>query len=280
MPATNNMKRFLKHSATSAITLLLGLLLTASVYGSSSAAVDHELWGEVLERFVDDDGFVDYHGLLEDPATFNRYIDQIENSSPESHPALFNGPEEELAYYINAYNALVFKGVLARGPESESVWRGLISGYNFFVRMDIRVGGRETNLKSLEDDVIRAKYKDPRIHAALNCASIGCPRLIRQPYLGATLDQQLQAVMVGFLNADQHIQVDSENRIVRISKIFKWFEEDFLEYEASQGNSGGTKTERMLQYINRFRPDSQRIPVDYKIDHLKYDKGINSRQTD
>ena len=274
------MKKFLEYSGASAVSLLLGLLLTASAYGSSSPAVDHQLWGDVLERFVDDDGFVDYQGILDEPATFNRYIDQIENIGPESHPALFNGPEEELAYYINAYKALVFKGVLARGPEPESVWRGLISGYNFFVRMDIRIGGRETNLKSLEDDVIREVYKDPRIHAAINCASIGCPRLIQQPYLGTTLDDQLQEVMVGFLNDEQHIQVDSEKRIVRISKIFKWFEEDFLEYEASQGNTRGTKTERMLQYINRFRSESQRIPVDYEIEHLKYDKGINSRQTD
>ena len=272
------MRPFLELPAVSAFGMLLGVfLVTAPVSGSSAPAIDHDLWGEVLEAFVDENGQVDYHGLHESPDTFDQYIEQVENFGPASHPELFDSREDELAYYINTYNALVFKGVLARGPETRSVWRGLISGYNFFVRMDIRVGGEKTNLKSLEDDIIREEFRDPRIHAALNCASIGCPRLIRQPFLGATLDEQLQDAMIGFLNDERHVLVDSESGVARISKIFDWFDEDFLEYEADKGNTGGSEAERLLHYINRFRPESRQIPADYRVEFLKYDKAINSR---
>ena len=108
-------------------------------------------WEAVLQEFVDARGFVDYEGLAARRAGFDGYVATVEATGPRSDPDLFPSRNDKLSYYLNAYNALVFKGVLARGPEEESVWRGAISGYNFFAKMKITVGGEEMGLKKLED---------------------------------------------------------------------------------------------------------------------------------
>lgn len=102
---------------------LLGLLTEVCVL-ADPPHFSHEEWTQVLSRFVDERGLVDYGALAEQRDVFDPYIAKIESSSPETHPELFATREEKLAYYINAYNAMVFKGVLDRGPEEESVWKG------------------------------------------------------------------------------------------------------------------------------------------------------------
>ncbi|MEO1366647.1 MAG: DUF547 domain-containing protein [Acidobacteriota bacterium] len=236
-------------------------------------AFDHAPWTAVLSQFVDDRGFVDYAGLYRDRAVFDRYIRSIEAVSPESHPQRFPTRQDALAYYLNAYNAHVFDGVLDRGPEKKSVWRGLISGLNFFVRFKITVGGRTTNLKKLEEKVILETFKDPRVHAALNCASIGCPRLPQEAFLPERLDEQLDAAMREWVNDPRHVEVDAAARRVKINKIFDWFEGDFLGYEKRQGTGKPTQ----IDYINRFRGADRQIPRDFSISFLPYDKGINAQ---
>ncbi|MEM7581898.1 MAG: DUF547 domain-containing protein [Acidobacteriota bacterium] len=233
----------------------------------------HAVWTEVLQRFVDDEGLVDYAGLAADRGDFDQYVGAVEAVSPKSHPERFSGRDEALAYYINAYNALVFQGVLERGPETKSVWRGLISGYAFFVSMKVTVGGEKISLKALEDDIVRAEFQDPRIHAALNCASIGCPRLPQEAFDPATLDAQLDATMQEFVSDPRHVAVEAKSRRVRLSKIFDWFTDDFLDEEKRQGRPKAN----LIDYVNRYRsPDSQ-IPRDYSIRFLPYDKGINQQ---
>ncbi|MEO1083474.1 MAG: DUF547 domain-containing protein [Acidobacteriota bacterium] len=236
-------------------------------------AFDHAPWTAVLSKFVDDRGLVDYEGLSRDRAVFDRYIRSIEAVSPASHPQRFPTTNDSLAYYLNAYNAHVFDGVLDRGPEKKSVWRGLISGLNFFVRLKIEVGGRTTNLKKLEENVILKTFKDPRVHAALNCASIGCPRLPQEAFLPDRLDEQLDAAMREWANDPRHVEVDAAARNVGLNKIFDWFEGDFLGYEKRQGTADPTQ----IDYINRFRDADRQIPRDFSISFLPYDKGINDQ---
>ena len=130
----------------------------AAVPAGAAEPFSHADWERVLERFVDARGFVDYQGLAEDRGALDRYLARLRAASPESDPGLFPSPDHELAYWINAYNAWVFWGVLDRGPDLDSVWGFLGTGISFFSGMDIELGGRETNLKALEDEVIRARY--------------------------------------------------------------------------------------------------------------------------
>ena len=234
----------------------------------------HELWSDVLSRYVDDDGMVAYEDLAANRFALDQYLDSIREAGPDTRPEIFGNREAELAYYINAYNALIFEGVLARGPEQTSVWRGLVSGYGFFVRMKVELDGATTNLKSLEDDIIREKFGDPRIHAALNCASMGCPRLPREVFNAEWLDRQLDAAMREFVTDPRHVRVDAAGGIVHLSRIFDWFESDFIEYEELRGNADAV----LLDYINRYRGADARIAREMKIKFLKYDKGINSRK--
>ncbi len=256
---------------TSSLLLALGLAFQPNA--ASAQGFSHDDWDSVLGRFVDERGFVDYEGLSRDRAVFDRYVAQVESKSPKSHPNLFPGGDDKLAYYLNAYNALVFKGVLSRGPEKKSVWSGLISGFNFFVRMKVKVGGETMSLKSLEDKLIRDAFKDPRIHAALNCASISCPRLPQKAFVAATLQTDLDAAMREFVTTASHFKIDQKARTVWLSEIFDFFPADFLGYEKAQGNA----KPNILDYINRYRPADGQAPRDFKVKYFDYDKGINKQ---
>jgi hypothetical protein len=256
-----------------AILLALFTLLNGpKMLYAAETVYDDSAWASVLETYVDNQGYVDYPSLNRNREMLNRYLTIVRNSGPETTPNQFPTREHELAYYINAYNVLVFNGVLARGPETESVWSGLISGLNFFVRMDIELDGQITNLRNLENKVIRDKFKDPRIHAALNCASVSCPRLPREPFTPGNLDQQLESSMMEFAGNTNNVRVDTLNSTVYLSEIFDWFDKDFLEYEQSQNNNSGS----LLDYINRYRAIDQKIDTGFKIRFIDYNKALNS----
>ena len=258
-------------SRFSFLVILLTLVHLPKTLYAAEAVYDDSAWGSVLESYVDDQGYVDFLSLNKDQEMLNRYLTIIRSSGPKSTPDQFPTRQHELAYYINAYNALVFNGVLAMGPDIESVWSGLISGLNFFVRMDIELDGQVTNLRNLENKVIRDIYKDPRIHAALNCASISCPRLPREPYTSEKLDQQLESSMREFAGNINNVRVDTLNSTVYLSEIFDWFDEDFLEYEKLQNNSEPS----LLGYINRYRAIDKKIDTSFKMKFIDYNKGLN-----
>ena len=253
------------------ILLLLVSLLGLPAFATDNAGFSHDEWASVLDRFVDDEGFVDYDGLSKDRSALDRYVAAVGEAGPESRPDLFANDDDRLAYYINAYNALVFAGVLERGPERESVWKGgLISGYRFFVKRKWTVDGREMSLKFLEDELIREGFEDPRIHAALNCASVSCPRLPREPFLGVTLQSQLDAAIREFVGAQRNLQ--AAGRSVRLSKIFDWFKADFVKFEKEHGGSD------LISYVNRYLPPESQLSPDLEVSFFAYDKGINSQR--
>jgi hypothetical protein len=260
-------------SQLAVVGILLGVLALSGA-ARAAAAFSHEDWSKVLARFVNARGMVDYNALAKQRADLDRYLAAVEKTSPVSAPALFPSRAEQLAYYLNAYNAQVLKGVLARGPEQDSVWKGgLISGKAFFNDMKITIGGRQTNLKALEDDVIREGFQDPRIHAALNCASKGCPRLPQTPFDAAQLDSQLDAAMTEFVAEPRNVTVDTAGKSATLSKIFDWFEKDFLAYEKRKGNPAPS----ILDYINRYRTAGAKIPGGYDVEYFEYDKAVNKQ---
>jgi len=254
--------------------LLLAILLSSAPGATVTASrFSHDDWTNVLFRFVDEHGLVDYQALAQDRVILDRYLSAVRSVSPKSQPELFPAPADQLAYYLNAYNALVFDGVLMRGPEEESVWKGgLISGYRFFVAMKVIVGGEKTNLKKLEDKMIRRQFQDPRVHAALNCASISCPRLPRKAFDPEHVDDELDAAMREFVGNEKNVRVDHASQVVYLSRIFSWFAEDFLTDEKGRGNERPS----LIDYVNRYRSPEARISEKFKVRFLEYDKGINS----
>jgi hypothetical protein len=240
----------------------------------SAPRFPYEDWNKVLGKVVDTRGYVNYDALARDRGDLDRFLVSIEKTSPRSNPELFPSKNDQLAYWLNSYNAQVFKGVLARGPEKESVWKGgLFSGYSFFVGMDIVLGGEKLSLKKLEDKTVREGFKDPRVHAALNCASKGCPRLPQVAFDPEKLDGQLDDGMKGFVAEARNVAIDEAARTVTLSKIFDWFSGDFLAYEKAHGNPEGSQ----IDYVNRYRGSLPKVPKGYAIKFFEYDKSVNAQ---
>lgn len=251
--------------------LFVLLVLAGPAASADGTAFSHEDWDAVLSRFVDERGKVDYAGLARDRATLDRYLAAIAESGPRTTPDRFAGRDHELAYYINAYNACVFAGVLERGADVDTVWGSMLDGYRFFMAKKYVVDGQSINLRNLENKFVRARYGDARIHAALNCASNGCPRLPATAFEADTLDATLNEAMTEFVTDERNVRVDHDSRRVYLSKIFDWFTDDFLDDEREAGN----RDPLLIDYVNRFRRDAKPVPRDYKVRFLDYDRSLN-----
>lgn len=220
---------------------------------------DHQLWQQVLNACLDKDQNVAYEkiqGPVKD--ALNAYVAQI----AEATPAQFKTDDERLAYYLNAYNALVVKGVLDYWP-IESV-RDVGEMSLFFRERVYVVAGTKVSLHGFESKVIR-KY-DPRLHFALNCASISCPKLSRQAFTPETLERQLGGVTHAFINDLDSNFFDKDTNTWHLSKIFEWYEADF----------GGKEGVRAI--LDQYR-GTQTSP-DVNFVYFDYDWGLNLSKGD
>jgi hypothetical protein len=239
--------------------LSLGIILLGQVSSVAAGEVEQALgnWERVLDRFVDDRGRVAFRELATDRAELDAFVSFVAEVAPWSHPELFPAEADRLAFHINAYNALSMSGILGAGiPEDlDGAFRRLA----FFKRTKYRIGGREMSLHAYENEVIRA-FGDPRIHFAITCMSVGCPRLRRESYRGGRLDDQLEAAAREFFNNEPHLRMDGGRRRIELSSILKWFKEDFI---------NGSTTRSTIDYVNRYRSDP--VPTDYKVKYIAYD---------
>ena len=215
-----------------------------------------EAWSRVLDRFVDGEGRVDFEGLAGDRRDLDRYVAWIGTNGPQTRPDLYGSRDAVLAYHLNAYNALAMYNVIDDGiPRSLAGFKKL----SFFLLRTIRVDGRDTSLYTYENKVIRA-LGEPRIHFALNCMSIGCPRLPRAPFEALSLDAMLDAETRRFFGEPRNLVVDHAARVVRVSEILKFFPEDFLGVAPS-----------IVAYVGRYAL----VPANYAIEYIPYDWTVN-----
>ena len=133
--------------------------------------------------------------------------------------------EEQMAFLINAYNAFTVEKILTRYPDIGSIWDfGKVFG-NPFKDEFFTLLGRKMSLDAIEHGTLRKSYREPRVHYALNCASVGCPMLREEAYVAARLERQLEEQAVRFLS-DRSRNRFRDGRL-EVSKIFDWFKEDF-----------------------------------------------------
>ena len=215
-------------------------------------------YARVLTRFVDDRGAVDFEALAQDRADLDTYVRFIAAAPLES----FAAGDERLAHYINSYNALSMFNVLESGiPQTHAGWRKVV----FFAVRRFIVGGRSLSLYAYENDVIR-KVGDARIHFALNCSAVGCPRLPREPFTAAELQRQLDRETRRFLSSRAHLRVDSADQTAYVSELLSFYREDFL---AEAGS--------LVAFVNRYAP--ARVPEGYALRFIPYDWTIaNARK--
>jgi hypothetical protein len=181
--------------------------------------VDQSIYAELLSNYVKA-GRVDYAGLKINQGRLDQYLRALE----QVEPGRLNR-EEAFAFYINAYNAWTIKLILSGYPGINSI-KDLGSLFQSPWKKEfVRIHGKTLSLDQIEHDILRPRFKDPRVHFAINCASKSCPPLLSEPYRGDRLDAQLTRVTTDFLNQPANSRLESHQ--LWVSSIFKWFAEDF-----------------------------------------------------
>lgn len=208
------------------------LLLCALLLGAGTASVEaqpfsHELLDGVLRAHVDSTGMVDYAGLKSHRASLDAYIDSLARTSPGNHPERFPSQPHELAYWINAYNAFVLQGVVDAYPVESVKDIGILSG--FFNRRKVKAGGRDLTLNDIENEIIRPTYREPRVHFALNCGAVSCPKLAPRAYAGQHLEAHLEQALASFALDPKYARLTPDGRL-HLSKILDWYGQDFLDW--------------------------------------------------
>ena len=198
--------------------------------------------------------------MLRDHDDLDRVVAFIAANDPNSQPGKFPGRAARLGYYINAYNALAMYGVVDAGlPEN----LGGLRKFTFFYLRKFSLGGKWISLYEFENDVIRS-IGEEKIHFALNCMVVGCPRLPRAAFTASELEHQLDVTTRKFIAETRNVRVDSKNRTVWLSAIFKFYIEDFLAHAPS-----------LVAYVNEFRAD--KILTDFEVQFMEYDWTVNSQ---
>jgi len=240
---------------------LLTLLITAckvSKKVSNASPISHELWDSLLQKHVDDEGWVDYSSFQRDSQILNQYLAQLSAGHPnDKHWTR----DEQLAYWINAYNAFTIKIMVKHYPVAsiKDIKKGIPFVNTVWDIKFINIEGNVYDLNNIEHGIIRQYFEEPRIHFAVNCASVSCPRLLNRAFTADGLESQLTAAAKGFL-ADPLRNNTSEGKV---SSIFSWFKGDFTKNSKS-----------LVDFINQYV--ANKIPPDTKLEFLDYDWTVNA----
>ena len=226
------------------------------VFGSYS-------WKKTLKEYVDVKGRTAFKKLASDHVDLLFYLDYIAKTSPQIKPQSFPDRKQKLAFYINSYNALAMYGVVYHKIPRD--FNRFIDRAQFFKFTEYNIGGKHISLYDYENKIIRP-MGDPRVHFALNCMVVDCPRLPDKPFTPEMLDSQLNEAAVEFLNDPKKVFVDHSKKEVTVSEILKFYEEDFVNPKQAAS---------LLEYVNRFRKD--KISSSYSIGFFKYDWTVNSQ---
>ena len=198
--------------------LLIGSL-TLVKQSLSQIIVDRSIYATLLEKYVKQ-GQVDYRGFKTDEAKLDQYLKVLEKTDSDKLSR-----NEQFAFYINTYNAWTIKLILSGYPGVKSIKDlGSFLKSPWKKKMG-RIDGDVVTLDHIEHNILRPRFKDPRVHFAINCAALSCPPLASEPYLGNTLDRQLDDAARAFINNPQRNYL--KDNTLSVSKIFKWFAEDF-----------------------------------------------------
>ncbi|WP_297335569.1 DUF547 domain-containing protein [Algoriphagus sp.] len=245
-------------------TILIGLIFlgcTSSTLGMAGTnPPNHQLWDQLVKKHVRPDGLVDYPGFIKDKVQLEKYLQLLSENAPDRKTWT---REEQLAYWINAYNAFTVKlisdnypvesirdlGPKLKIPLIKDVWH-----YKFF-----KIGGEESSLDEIEHGILRKEFEEPRIHFAINCASISCPRLHNEAFVPEKINEQLDFVARQFINDPQRNKIAKDQ--IELSSIFSWFKGDF------------TKKGSLIDFLNQY--SKVKISPNASIKHLDYNWSLN-----
>ncbi|NQZ17426.1 MAG: DUF547 domain-containing protein [Idiomarina sp.] len=253
--------------------LILLILFTSASTGQGFDH-SHSAYSDVLQRFVIvyDGGMksvVNYRKLAGNPKSLNNYLTQLSEISSADYKQW--SESEQLAFLINAYNAFTLKLIIDHIDMFESGDAKSIRDLGGFFsspweKSFFKLLGEKRSLDWLEHEKIRVDFNEPRIHAALVCAAMSCPKLRSEAYIASELDAQLEEQMNTFLSDNDKNGIDTSG--VYLSKIFDWYGEDF------------NNLKNYLRGYSKALADSQTeretLQGDFSIRYLNYDWSLNS----
>ncbi|TKS57459.1 DUF547 domain-containing protein [Mesohalobacter halotolerans] len=216
--------------------------------------VNYSNWSTLLQKHVDEKGFVDYKSFVNDKDKLLKFTHHLENNIPQKHWS----DNQKKAYLINAYNAYTIQLVIEHYPvKSIKDIGGVFS--NVFKKDFINFNGEMIALDDIEKGML-FPMGDPRIHFAVNCASFSCPKLNNAPYYPENLDQQLNQAARDFINSKRNML--SPNK-AKLSKIFKWYKSDFEQ-----------ENQTLIDFINLYSETT--LQDDISIEYLDYNWELNA----
>ena len=219
--------------------------------------VSHQAWDRIVLAHVHN-GQVDYPAIQAD-GRLNGYLSELNRIDPTR----LTRRQDQLAFWINAYNAFAVQGILDHYSPM-TLW----GRYSYFIGREYRVGGATINLYDLEREVLIDQFHEPLIHFAIVCASTSCPKLQPWAYEPEQLGRQLVQVAQAFINDPTRNRFNRTQKVASLSMIFHWFEKDFVDAAGS-----------VLTYIARYIDDpelaKELIQPDFRIEYLDYDWNLN-----
>ncbi len=237
---------------------------------------NHAAWDSLVKRHVkwlpdNKQSQVDYAAMLVERQRLKQVLETYSSVNRQTFDS-WTKPQR-MAFLINSYNAFTVELILTRYPDLKSI-KDLGSLFQSPWKKDFfSLLGEKHNLDWIEHEQLRPNYAEPRVHAAVNCASIGCPALRNEAFVASRLDAQLEDGMVRFLGDRSRNRV--RNGKLEVNMIFKWFQEDF-----EQGHLGLRKVEDLFaRYANALSDDpavqarlrARALPIE----HLDYDWSLN-----
>ena len=221
---------------------------------------DHQIWDLLLQKHVDSLGNVDYQGFIQDSTTLNQYLKLLSNHGPAKNWR----KAAKLAYWINAYNAFTIRLIIDHFPVNsiKDIGGNLPMINSPWDLKFFTINGHLMDLNTIEHQIIRPQFQEPRIHFAVNCASVSCPKLRREAYVEEKLDRQLEDQTNYFLQnkTKNYVQGDT----LFLSSIFSWFSGDF------------TKQQTITEFVNPYLP--QALAKEPVILYLPYNWNLNDHQ--
>jgi hypothetical protein len=263
---------------------ITGAMAALAVAGAAAHAAPpaYDDYRAALTAFVDSEGRVDYAGLKEQRRHIDNFVVYLERLSPET----YNGwpHNDRIAFWINAYNALTLRAIIDNYPINPAI-RNLTYPQNSIRQIHgvwdlnrVNVMGQSTTLQYIENKHLRRDFREPRVHMALVCAAVSCPKLRNEPYEGDQLEAQLDDQVRHFLSDPRHFRIDMPGRRVRASEIFRWYAEDFAPRGASLEDKKALEREALLTFTAPYLSNRERaVLAESVIEYAPYNWELNEQ---
>jgi hypothetical protein len=209
----------------------------------------NETWDALLKKHVSVTGKVNYKGIKAEKSKLEDYLKTLSTNAPEESWS----KAEQMAFWINAYNAFTIKLIVDNYPIA-SITK-LHAGKPWDQKW-IKIGSKTYSLNNIENDILRPQFKDARIHFAVNCAAKSCPPLLNAAWTAANLNANLDAQAKKFINNPAFNKLSEKK--AEVSKIFEWYAADFG---------------KLIDFLNKYT--TTKVGVKAKVSYLEYDWGLN-----